>query len=214
MDALVTAGHIAADTARLALGWAVARQPKLAEGRSGDGYLIRRTGAHVMIAVTDGTGSGPEAADAADICLSAVGKTAGHSIRGCFDDCHAALRGSRGAALGVALVDLGAARVTWAAVGDIDGLLLCPRDRGEVRRHTIFQRGGTLGVLNPGIHPQCHQLAGGEVILMTTDGVSRRYRDSIRPVPPMRRIAADTLARFGKPNDDGLVLALGIELAS
>ena len=213
MDTVVRTGQIAAGGAGMSLEWAMATQRRPLGERSGDGYLIRQTGNTVVLAVVDGTGSGAAAAHAAEICLVTIAESRSCQLAPQFEACHQALQGSRGAALGLATVDLLGCRIAWASIGDVDGLLLQPGSDGSVRRRAIFQRGGTLGLHYPGIRPQQHDLDPGNLVLLTTDGISRRYRQAVRFGQPAGQAATNTLADFGVDTDDRLVLALSVEAA-
>jgi phosphoserine phosphatase RsbX len=99
--------------------------------------------------------------------------------------------------------------LTWAAVGDVDGLLI--QDGDPAARRSMLQRPGTLGITYSGIHPQSQPLVAGDLFLLTTDGVSRKYRDRVSAGHSLAETAQQTLRRFGSENDDCLVLAIGVE---
>ena len=203
-------GEIRARGAAARLTWAVAMVPKVPGGPCGDGFILLRDGDRVVFALADGAGSGPIAKAASDACLDEVGKTGLADLHVLFERCHRRLIGSRGAALALAIIDLAEGRLDWAALGDIDGAVF-PELGSERPLISAIQRGGTLGHGMPDIHPQHHDLGPGQMVALSTDGVSRRYRDQRRVDTAPDAFAASCIARFGRDGDDRTFAALSLE---
>lgn len=205
MEVSVTGGEIAVDGSAFRLHWSVACKSKYSGQPSGDGFLITRSGSEIRLAVVDGTGSGIEAGEASERCLRTLSAEVALPLEQSFHNCHRALAGSRGAALGLASIDLDGARLRWGAIGDIDGLL-APANEGK--RQAIVQRGGTLGLTMPSVHLQDHQLAANDMIVLVTDGIAKSFRSTsgvhLMPKALVRQIAEN----HARPSDDCLVLAL------
>ncbi len=190
------------------LSWGVASKPKIRGQASGDGYLIRRVAGSLLVAVVDGAGSGREAAAAADACIAELAASAGPDLVQIFADCHAALVGTRGAALGLALLDPERRQLQWAAIGDIDAALLRRSATGPPERKAIIKRGGTLG--STAIRPlvQSQETVPGDLLVLVTDGISRGFADRIDLGRPAGQIAHDLVRGSAFPADDSLALAL------
>jgi serine phosphatase RsbU (regulator of sigma subunit) len=202
----MTGGQITLAGSDNGLCWAVSHKPKQRGAPSGDGYVIWRSGSEVFFAVSDGSGSGPEASAATETCLKAL--TAGHDaqIPEAFIRCHAALKGSRGVALGMAVVDLGSGDLNWAAVGDIDGLLVRSETGGN--EASLIQSGGILGVNLPKVSVQNQTLRMGDLILLSSDGINRNYRASVSAQAAPKATVDAIMTGFSQPADDSIVLAM------
>lgn len=200
-------GSIAFDTGAR-IDWAVAQAPKTAGSVCGDGYLLRRTGRRLMVALADGVGSGQGAQAAANACLEALATVSASSISQVFETAHERVRGTRGAALAVALIDPELGAVEWAAVGDVEGVICAPPPECEGST-AILQRGGTLGLQFPGVLPQIQPFPPDHVLVLASDGVSRRFRDALPTarIPPPEWVAS-CLATYGKDHDDRTVVAV------
>lgn len=198
--------HVGAETG---LRWAVSHKPKHRGGPSGDGYAIWKSGAEVFFAVSDGTGSGAEAADATEICLQTLTAGDAANLSEAFARSHAALKGSRGVALGMAIVNLDTDIMNWAAVGDIDGHLL----RADATKNdaTLIQNGGILGAMLPMLSVQTQRLCPGDLILLSSDGIRRNYRGRVVVQTTPQATADAIMANFSHASDDSIVMAISVE---
>lgn len=205
----VEEGRVEGRVAEACLDWSVVQASKSEEGPNGDGYLLKRNEDCVLFAVADGVGSGRAARNAAAICLETLVACPRGDLTQKFERCHAALAGTRGAALALLKIDLLDAHLTWAAVGDIDGCVF----RGQIRRSvaSLVQRGGTLGHHYVGFHAQDHRLQHGDMIAICSDGISRRYRDEPPAGVRGTEFAAACLEKFGRRNDDRTFAALSLK---
>ncbi|OED49238.1 hypothetical protein AB838_07670 [Rhodobacteraceae bacterium (ex Bugula neritina AB1)] len=204
----MTGGQISMPGLNRQLTWSVAHKAKLAGHASGDGYLVSRDDQYAMFAVADGSGSGQEAAQATEHCLAALGRQAEFDLPAGFRDCHSVLRGSRGAALGIVLIDMQSGRFSWASVGDIDGMLV-RADNGRPNE-SIIQRGGVLGLNLPRLHQAEHALYPDDLIIMTSDGIKRAYRTHVTAATSADQTTASIMEQFAHPRDDSIVLAVSM----
>jgi anti-sigma regulatory factor (Ser/Thr protein kinase) len=124
-----------APTARLADAWSAVTLPKPGQEVSGDGCgaALSADGRTLTLALVDGLGHGPLAAQAAAAALAAFAARPADAPAGIVAAMHAALRHTRGAAVGVAqLGDPTPCHVRFAGLGNIAGLAAA--GGGEVRR--------------------------------------------------------------------------------
>ena len=208
METRVAGGTIPARKAGPPILWGVAAQPKRPGQASGDGYLLRWIGGHLLCAVVDGAGSGREAAEATDRCLAALQEADSPDLRALFRLSHRALVQSRGAAVGLITIEPETGTMTWAAIGDIDAVMMHTDPGGALRRETILRRGGTLGVSLARPLVQSHGLSPGDTVIMTTDGILRGFHERVRPGPIPPQVARNIMADFGTGSDDSLVLVI------
>jgi negative regulator of sigma-B (phosphoserine phosphatase) len=130
----------------------------------------------------------------------------GRSLPEALERCHAALRGTRGAVIALALFPRSAPGMQWLAVGNIEGLLLHGSTRGA-SREAIVQRPGIVGHGLPRLMASTLSVAVGDTLVFATDGLDRGLGQALssgsaRPADG----AAALLRRFATENDDALLL--------
>lgn len=212
MAAVAQGGWIDARPHPGGLRWAAVQAAKAPGAPNGDGYLISRTDSGVLMALADGVGSGAPAHEATMACLAAVAENLEADLPQIYRRCHSDLIGTRGAALGIVLIDLARQRLFWAALGDID---ICQFHPSQTRAiASVIQRGGTLGHISPSPLVQEIALRPGSMVVMCTDGISRSYRLDPPGSRSPEEYAQAVFARFGRDHDDRSVLSLGFEAPS
>ncbi len=186
---------------------AILGRPCEGESESGDDAAFVRQGDVLTIGVIDGLGHGILARDVAApaaALLRSRAELVPAAILGAVDD---ALRGTRGAVMAVARIDLQLRQIEHAGVGDVGTHLCRPR---ESHRFS-----GGAGVLGAPDHRERKYVVEREpvqdhdVLVMFSDGLTTRV-DISQELQLLRRhpivIAAHLLERFGRSNDDAMVL--------
>jgi negative regulator of sigma-B (phosphoserine phosphatase) len=173
---------------------------------SGDRFCVVPAPAGVLVAVIDGLGHGPKAADASARACEVLSEASGSSLPDTVQRCHAALRGTRGAVIALALFPRSSADMQWLAVGNVEGLLLHGSTRGAARE-TIVQRPGIVGHGLPHLVTSTLPVAVGDTLVFATDGLERGLGQALtsggaRPGDG----AAALLRRFATGKDDALLL--------
>jgi serine phosphatase RsbU (regulator of sigma subunit) len=184
---------------------AAASRPYPGESVSGDAWGADWRDGRCRIAVIDGLGHGPAAAAAATQALAALAAEPALAPDAALRRCHAALRHSRGAAMAVAWIDVPAARLVWAGVGNIEARLW-NAGGGE----WLATDRGIVGAAMPRLHPIERRLAADWRLLIHTDGISNRFTlDATCPAPDrLDDLVAGILARWGRATDDATVVAI------
>ncbi len=190
----------------VSLAWAAAYRSKIRDLPCGDAYLVRRIGQLIMLAVADGSGSGPEAARAAACCVSMLRETDSVCLNTLFAEAHRACLGTRGAALAITLINPSSLQVNWAAVGEVEGLLLRGATPRASQTQAIIQRGGTIGYSLPTMICQSREIRPGDTIILSSDGIRQAYRNEIPVGQSADTLAAELLASHGREDDDALAL--------
>jgi phosphoserine phosphatase RsbX len=172
---------------------------------SGDRH-VAVTGSRLVVAVIDGLGHGPDAADAAGRAAEVVEAHADERPEALVHRCHEALRSTRGAAITIASIDAAADELTWIGVGNVQATLLHaePPERGG--REWVPLRGGVVGYVLPALKPGTVRLRRDDVLVLATDGVRPVFGEWPRPSEPPEDVAARILAAQGRDSDDALVL--------
>jgi serine phosphatase RsbU (regulator of sigma subunit) len=182
---------------------AVAARPFPGETVSGDACQVDWDGWVCRIAVIDGLGHGAQAAAAA---LAATTDLAAHPTRdpaAAILGCHDMLKGTRGAALLVVRVDVGAGQLTFAGVGNVEAQLW---QNGRTQ-HLVSDR-GIVGSVLPRLRPVSLELGGDWRLLMYTDGIRNRFDlGGLRETAAGGHDCAEAvLHAWGRQTDDAIVL--------
>jgi serine phosphatase RsbU (regulator of sigma subunit) len=188
-----------------ALEWAAAG--KALDGTtSGDLHLVLPGSPRSLVAVMDGLGHGPDAQRAASECALILEAHRGEPLLDLVHHCNEGLRGTRGVALTLALLEAERATLEWVSIGNVEGLVL---RRGQPRKLTyaaVVQRGGVVGYRLPPLKVSRVDLAPGDVIVLATDGIKSGFHESLELGQSARDLADDIVMRYAKGSDDALAL--------
>lgn len=186
---------------------AILGRPCEGERESGDDGVFVRHGDTLTMGVVDGLGHGILARDAAAPAAALLRRRAELDPSAVLAEVDVALRDTRGAVMAVARMDWSSSELAHAGVGDVHTHLYRPR---ECRRFSPV-----AGVLGPpdqrrrSCVVEREPLQDHDVIVMFSDGLTTRV-DISEDLQLLRRhpivIAARLLERFGRSNDDALVL--------
>ena len=182
---------------------AVAARPYPGETASGDAWQVDWDGEVCRIAVIDGLGHGPQAAAAAMAAVAALAAEPTLNPLDAVHCCHDALKGTRGAALLVASIDLARAQLTVAGAGNVEGRLY----QDGVAKHLVTDR-GIVGSVLPRVRPVELELAPDWLILICTDGVKQRFDEQslLDATLGGNELAQAVLDGWGRATDDATVL--------
>lgn len=192
--------------AAVPIEWGVAARALPGECESGDNHVVAPFAEGVLIAVMDGLGHGPEAAEAAGIAAATLCLEPHDTVTNLMQRCHAALRKTRGAVLTIASIDAVTNVMTWLAVGNVEALLYRAARSGRPERESILHRGGVVGYQMPVLRAPMLSIARGDTLIFTTDGISSDFSPESPLEGHPQRIADAILDRYGKQSDDALVL--------
>ena len=170
---------------------------------SGDRHLVRTIHEGVLLAVVDGSGHGKDAGEPAQLAVAALETYANESVVCLFERCHEVLRSTRGAVITIASINGAHGTLTWAGVGNIEGMILGRARQAGVDR--LLLRPGIVGYRLPRIQPQALPIAPGDLIILATDGIRPDFENKIMPEEHPRMINKIS-AGYRKQCDDGLVL--------
>ena len=188
------------------LEWAACASAYPGQRRSGDGFLVEATERGTFVAVVDALGHGDEAAEVAGLALASLHETAGQPLADCLAACHAALRGSRGAAVTLAMVEPARRQVTWAGVGNVEAALVRRgRGGGPAAKRSVTLRGGVVGGRLPPFRPSTEAIAGGHTLIGATDGLGANFLDSLDLTLAPADLARCLHRTHAKDTDDALV---------
>lgn len=178
--------------------------PKPGEEESGDAWTAVVGRDVVTIGVADGLGHGPAAAAAAAGVLRVIRERSNLELPELMADAHAAVRSSRGAAVGLARIFPATGRLDFAGVGNIGGTIAS--DDGT--RKTV-SLGGIVGHEMRKVQTFSYPWAASSVLVLQSDGIGTSW--NLQNYPGLSRrepalIAAVLYRDFCRGNDDATVV--------
>ena len=171
--AMGTAIHVhvgqgrAAYKAKQTIPWAALVRPLAGEDACGDAVAVRESGENFVALVADGLGHGAFAADAANLAVDNFRQTQSFEAEDLAARIHAALRATRGAAIGVATMALPRRISTFCGIGNIAGTL---SSSGQSKKLTTMN--GTAGLVARRIQGFQYPYARDTLLIMHSDGLS------------------------------------------
>ena len=138
--------------------WHVAGRPVAGEERSGDQGLVLVSEHDALVAAVDGVGRGAAAASAARAAIDALRVGPRDDVAALAEQCHEALRPTRGAAIGLAAFR-GDATVTWLGVGNVTAKKLRARSLTTVADVARLDEDELIAILGRGSGRHLHALA-------------------------------------------------------
>ena len=180
----------------------IASRPKPGELVCGDHAAYVADRERLIVVVADGVGHGPAAASAARSAVELALGWPSADPAAILDACDKALVRTRGAAVAVLRVALPGGEVSFAGVGNVEvtgvtaenaRLLSVPGIVGSRVGRAVVTR---------------HRAWPGDLLVLHTDGVTRRFRpEEVRDLEP--QIAADSIVeRHGRLHDDATCVVL------
>ncbi len=180
-----------------------ATRPHPREAVNGDRVHLEQHGPIHRIAVIDGLGHGPDAAAAAARAVDTLAAIPDADVPSSIRACHEALKGTRGAALSVIRIDLDAGRMTFAGLGNVEGVLVSPGGN-----HLLIPQRGIAGAAAPRIREIEEDLPDSFIIMLCTDGIHSGARRDLRfgPIVSAEALANELLTAWGRDADDAAVV--------
>ena len=180
--------------------------PLAGEEICGDAWVARCREACVDVMVVDGLGHGREAAKASRAAARAFLARTGRSPSQLLEAADGALHSTRGAAMGVAVIDSRRHEVTFAGVGNTVAIVLT----GEQSRN-FASFGGIVGKRNIPLRESTAPWGRESVFIAHSDGVSTRWNLDAYPGLLARHpsLIAGVLYRdFSRGRDDASVMVI------
>lgn len=180
--------------------------PMPGESVCGDGWKIAQSQSELWLIVADGLGHGPLAEAASAAAVRAFDARSGADPKTLLEATHKALSGTRGAAVAVALLDVGAGQLKYAGIGNVAGALFTA---GGVQG--LVSHNGIVGVHRPKMQQFDYNSTGSGLLVMLSDGLKTRWTLDTYPGLMLRHPAliAGVLYRdFRRGNDDATVVVV------
>ncbi len=186
--------------------WGVASLALHGETVSGDLHVVQPFSNGVLVAAVDGVGHGAEAAAAAKVAIATLTAHAHDSVLPLLMRCHDDLRDTRGVVLTLASFKPLDGTITWAGVGNVEGVLLRADAKGGLAREYILLLGGVVGLQVPPLRAFVIPVSPGDTLILATDGIRSGFAEGLPLEQSPQQIADHILSRNVKGTDDALVL--------
>jgi phosphoserine phosphatase RsbX len=194
--------------ARPCIEWGVASQALPGQSVSGDAYLVESLSDGALVAVVDGLGHGGEATSAALTAVSVLKENAALPVVALVQRCHQALIQTRGVVVTIASFNSFKATLSWLSVGNVAGLLLRADSKAIPPIESAILRGGLVGYQLPPLRASVIPVSTGDLLLLTSDGISSGFEQGVIPADRPQEIADRIMSRYFKGNDDALALVV------
>ena len=173
---------------------------------SGDLHVVRPFPDGALVALIDGLGHGPKAAQASRAAGAVLEADPQAPVGDLIRACHDALKKTRGAVMTLASFNARLSTLTWTGVGNVDGLLLRASPVHCQPHAAILLRGGVVGFQLPPLREETLTVSPGDTLVMATDGIRSGFAEDVSVGDAPAQTAEDILRRFGKTSDDALVV--------
>ncbi len=182
-------------------------QPCQGEVVSGDATLVHQDGDKIYIVIIDVLGHGRKAHDLTPKIISYVKETKFEMPGEGMTGLHNHIRGSRGAAVGISILDLKKQEFHHTGVGNTVTRKIADKEE------RFISKDGIVGEIFSSPREQMVKVNEGDLFLFYSDGVKEHFQ--VKDYPMIRRDSADLVARnivdkFGVANDDSSCIALKV----
>ena len=187
-----------------ALEVGVVSEPLAGEDVSGDGWGMRSSLGGILLMVVDGLGHGILASEAAREAERVLSETRDTSPKEIIQNTHAALKKTRGAAEGIARIDIEKGLLSYVGIGNISTTIVTPAGTRSIASHN-----GILGLNTERVQEFTFPWNADNILVMHSDGLASRW-DLQRYAgiwnKPSSVIAAVLHRDFSRGRDDVTVL--------
>ncbi len=189
------------------LEWGVAWEALPGQSESGDRYVVEEYGNGILLGALDGLGHGAAAAEAANIAVDTLRRNVGESVLSLVQQCHEALRGTRGVVMTLTALNARDATLTAIGVGNVEGRLVHAFPQAtSVASESLMLRGGVIGQNLPSLRAEVIPVTRGDTLILATDGIHSDFAQAVNLAHKPQQIAEAILASQKKGTDDALVL--------
>lgn len=182
--------------------------PYQGEVVSGDIHFFKNTTDGALVAVIDGAGHGWSAAQAAKLIASNLEGIASDSISEIFKKTETICKKTRGAAMSAAHFSLINSSMTWAGIGNVEGILMRANPEIKPSKESLLLRNGILGYGSVAPRIATLPVSPGDTLILVTDGIRSDFFESVDLREPAQKISESILASHAKGNDDALALVV------
>ncbi len=179
-----------------------AQRPKVGETVCGDAFVVLPSGSITTVAVADGLGHGPMAAEAAHMFCEFVSVNRDKTLTEIMEGAHRKIRHTRGAAAVLLRIDEKHEQMKFTGIGNID---LQAISQNPIKPVSLP---GILGKRMKKILEFDYTLSDGDLLILYSDGISSRFEaERYRRLEP-EDMAKKILMEKGKQHDDATCIVI------
>lgn len=171
----------------------------------GDLAVIEGRNGRVFVGIIDVLGHGPEAHELAVEIERLLRGRWDPSVTATLNDLHEKLKGTRGAAVGLGVLDVDSGTLQYVGVGNTVIRRVGPRPT------TLPSQDGVVGIrIRTPLEHSLH-MGDGDVVVLYTDGVRSHFDAADYPgltIDGAGTVAARVVEKFGKDHDDASCIAM------
>jgi anti-sigma regulatory factor (Ser/Thr protein kinase) len=170
---------------------------------NGDALVIEEGAGLVLLAVIDGLGHGQEAHRASQKAAAYIRAHTHLSLTALLEDCHAELRRTRGAVIGLVRIDLSNSRLTCAGIGNITIKIAGP----QLVCHPLSVP-GIVGHRIKAAREEVLLFQPGDLLFIHSDGISGKFDPKLLDtgILSSRKLAERIVQEYGEYHDDQTVI--------
>lgn len=188
-------------------------RPCLGERVSGDVVIVEQREQWLFIAIIDALGHGPNAHVVACEAKDYLQKFWQVDVCHTMKHLHEKLKGSLGAAVGLAVLNLETNQLSYTGVGNTVIRILRPQTKKKSAQR-LYSVAGIVGSHIRSPQEQTIQLIQSDIVLFYTDGIKEHF--SLQEYPlifadDVMKITKKLIRLFGKNHDDATCIALKIK---
>jgi len=183
-------------------------RPCFGERVNGDMAFADQKEEWVFLAIVDGLGHGKEAHKIATITKTFLQQYWDPDVTGTLLKLHEKLKGTGGAAVGLAALDLNNCIIHYTGIGNT-----VIRKFGSSHKR-MFSREGVVGVRMRTPKEQQLAIQKSEVVLLYSDGISENFEAKDYPrlqIHSAQLVAKNIVRKFGNQFDDSTCLVLKLK---
>jgi anti-sigma regulatory factor (Ser/Thr protein kinase) len=143
----------------------------------GDDWSVTWRQRQGELLVVDGLGHGVGASEAATLAVRIFNSSRAGSAPMLVEELHHALRPTRGAAVGVAAIDLESEVLKFAGLGNVGASIVTP----ERKRTSLVSQNGTAGHAARRISEFSYPFRTGSILVMFSDGLTSSWDPGVYP---------------------------------
>lgn len=182
-----------------------ASRGKPGERLNGDCYVVNHVSSHKTIAaVLDGLGHGKEAHLASQLAKEQIILKAEQPLDILLNHVNAAIRGTRGAVIGLVQIDTDLNKAKYCGIGNIEGFIYSSKEKKN-----LLSYGGIIGhnMRTPRVFE--FDFTPEDFLCLSSDGITSRWRfEDINWKEHPQQNAEYLLNNFSRNNDDATVLII------
>lgn len=190
----------------LSLEVGIAGHPSAAQSQSGDCHVLCAFPGGVLVGVLDGLGHGAGASEAARLASETLIEHAKESLVPLISRCHERLRSGRGVVMSLASFLTRQGLMSWAGIGNVEGLLLRGDRPAQRAGEFLLVRPGVVGVRMGFPRAAVLPVRPGDTLVFSTDGIRGDFAHRVARTLPAQKIADQILLHHSKGTDDALVM--------